>query len=100
MKAVCDKIRRIKAEVRKEHPLYTEGNNMVPRSDISRLYKRSVDRSALKDADYDDMRAFLDDGSSLMDEGWMNAYIYSDPRNIVKDYFWGAQQQVYFCRFY
>lgn len=89
-------LRRMKKEIRAEFPLYTEGNNGVFGGMVANLYNRKLEVPALKkDSPF---VAFLEDGSSLMDEGWMNAYLFVDPRNICKDYFWGARQQADACR--
>ncbi len=96
MKDCAEKIRRIKREVRAEFPLYTEGNNGTPYGEAGSMYKRTAPPSKLEELPC--FTAFLDDGSSLMDEGWMSAYGWMDPRNIIKDYFWGARRETHYCR--
>ena len=93
MKLTVDRVNAMKREARKSTPTYTEGANIgVP----SEVYNRKATAPAPEKDAY--RVAFLADGSSVMDEGWMGAYIFSDPRNIIKDYFWGARQESAYCR--
>ena len=92
----ADELRRMKKEIRAHFPSYTEGNNGVFGGLPSMLYNRKLDPPALETQK--PFVAFMEDGSSLMDEGWMNAYGFLDVRNVIKDYFWGARQQTDYCR--
>jgi hypothetical protein len=96
-KLVAKRINDFKAAVRKEFPDYTEGANGVMGSLGAKSYSRKLSPPPPIETNLQFM-AFLKDGSSIMDEGWMNAYGFNDPRNIIKDYFWGCRQQVDCCR--
>ena len=85
-------IRKFKEAVRKEFPNFTEAANTSMGNISSRAYNRKYDVPNIDDAIYH--KEFLKDGSGIMDEGWMNAWLFTDSRNIIKDYFWGARRQV------
>lgn len=94
---VAKRIEDFKTAVRKEFPHYTEGANGVMGSLGAKSYSRKLSPPPPIETNLQFM-AFLKDGSSIMDEGWMNAYMFNDPRNNIKDYFWGCRQQTDLCR--
>jgi hypothetical protein len=95
-KLVVERTNHFKEVLHKEFPRFTEGANGLIAAFGSRLYDRKFPPPEVEKSPA--FMAFLKDGSSIMDEGWMNAWMFSDPRNIIKDYFWGARQEVDACR--
>jgi hypothetical protein len=86
--------RRFKATVREQLPQYTEGANIgTPEQVWNRKYEHSEETVP---TDYHDV--FLSDGASSMSEDWMSAWIYTDARNNIRDYYWGARRCVEWCR--
>ena len=85
------RMRTLRAEIRKHAPHYMAGFNGTP-AGISSAYHRRGDKRPNIDA-HPAFRAALEGGCSLMDESWMNAIGYTDPRNIVKDYLYGARNE-------
>ncbi|MGD0091011.1 MAG: hypothetical protein ABSE73_13920 [Planctomycetota bacterium] len=89
----AQRVLALKRAARQAAPWYTEGSNIgVP----AEVYNRKATAPPPEKDKY--RAAFLSDGSSVMDEGWMGAYGYTDPRNVIKDYFWGARQEADYCR--
>jgi hypothetical protein len=86
--------KRFKAAARAKAPWYTEGANIgTPEQVWNRKYEHATEQPP---TDYHD--AFLADGSSAMAEDWMSAWIFTDARNVIADYYWGARRCVEWCR--
>ncbi|MCG2660965.1 MAG: hypothetical protein L6437_12060 [Kiritimatiellae bacterium] len=92
---LAQRIGEIKAGVRARMPNYTESANWGPPQYV---IDRKATRPAEKDPGDQAFAAFLADGSSLMDEGWMSAGGRFDCRNVIRDYFWAACQETQFVR--
>ncbi len=86
--------KRFKKTVREVLPGYTEGANIGTPEQV--WNRKFVDDPEEVPTDYHD--AFLADGASAMSEDWMSAYIFTDPRNIIRDYYWGARRCAEWCR--
>jgi len=89
-------IRHFKEALRKEFPNYTEAANGVMGELGSKAWNRNYELPPIESNP--PFIEFLKDGSSIMDEGWMNAWLFRDPRNIIKDYYWGVRRQTDACR--
>lgn len=89
----AERSRILKREVRKRFPHYTESANI---GTPTAVYTRNVPADPPQTSRFH--AAFLADGSSVMNEGWMSSHFWHDPRSIIRDYFWGARQSVDWCR--
>ncbi len=89
----AQRTRTFKEKMRAVVPHYTESANI---GEPAAVYDRKQELPDPQKSKFH--AAFLSDGSAVMDEGWMNAYIFIDPRSIIKDYFWGARRCVDWCR--
>jgi hypothetical protein len=87
----AERMRKLRADVRKVAPQYTEGFNGTP-AGLEVGFQRRGEKTPDVDS-HPAFRAALEGGGSLMDEGWLGAIIYTDPRNVIKDYFWAARNE-------
>ena len=93
-------LRRMRSRIREKHPSFVWGSN----GDLYGVSHKLISRK-VKAPDIEECPAFVAmfeggnlEGGNLMDEGWMNAYLYLDPRNIIRDYFWACRQECDFTR--
>jgi len=99
-KKSAELLRRMRSRIREKHPNFVWGSNGDLYGVSHRLISRKVTAPKIEDCP-----AFVAmfeggnlEGGNLMDEGWMNAYLFMDPRNIIKDYFWACRQECDFAR--
>ena len=99
-KRSAELLRMMRSRIRKKRPDFVWGSN----GDLYGVCHRLISRNATPPK-IEECPAFVamfeggtDRGGSLMDEGWMNAYLYQDPRNVIKDYFWVCRQECDFAR--
>jgi len=85
------KMRKLRDDIRAKAPNYTEGFNGTPGGITSMFYERGEKRPDVDATPC--FRAALEGGASLMDEGWMNAIGYTDPRNVARDYLYAARNE-------
>ncbi|MBI2193966.1 MAG: hypothetical protein HYU36_18470 [Planctomycetes bacterium] len=99
-KKSAELLRKLRGILRAENPNFTWGSNGDLYGFCNQLYSRNLTPPPLESDP-----AFIamfeggpEQGGSLMDEGWMSAYLFLDPRNIIKDYFWACRQECDYCR--
>ena len=85
------KMRKLRADIRKHAPHYMAGFNGTPAGIYTAFHRRGG--KAVDIDSHPAFRAALEGGCSLMDESWMNAIGYNDPRNIARDYLYAARNE-------
>jgi hypothetical protein len=99
-KKSAELLRRMRSRIREKHPDFVWGSNGDLYGVCNSLISRKVTPPNIEDCP--DFTAMFEGGNlqggSLMDEGWMNAYLYMDSRNIIRDYFWACRQECDFTR--
>lgn len=99
-KKSAELLRRLRTVLRNQNPNFTWGSNGDLYGFSSQLYSRNITPPPIEtDPAFIAMfEGGTNEGGSLMDEGWMSAYLFLDPRNIIKDYFWACRQECDYCR--
>jgi len=85
------RMRTLRAEIRKHVPHYMAGFNGTPAGLSSAFHRRSDARPDIDS--HPAFRAALEGGCSLMDESWLAAIGYADPRNVARDYLYAARNE-------
>jgi len=93
-------LRRMRSTIRKNHPNFVWGSN----GDLYGVGNVLTDRRNAT-PDIKQCPAFIAmfeggnlEGGNYMDEGWMNAYMYLDTRNIIANYLYTCRRQADFTR--
>jgi hypothetical protein len=85
------KMRKLRDDVRAKASNYTAGFNGTPGGFAAAFHQRGGPRPNVDS--HPCFRAAMEDGSSLMDEGWLGAISYTDPRNVIRDYLFAARNE-------
>ncbi|MDA1138512.1 MAG: hypothetical protein O3B01_08000 [Planctomycetota bacterium] len=93
-------LRRMRETIRKKHPNFVWGSN----GDLYGVGNVLTDRrNAIPDINNSPAFVAMFEGGNLeggnyMDEGWMNAYMYLDTRNVIRNYLYICRRQADFTR--